>query len=364
MSYFFVVFAYQYFTERDLTIKAIFTYSAIPIVALCILGVNYFITNLFDHSRFIDYFNFAISSILLVVFMRGVVYLYQFRMHVKQHFKMRQNLFFIISFISPILLLIITVLYIANISTFYISVIMPIISIVIYIWGAYRQMLDEIPGLLDHVIDHMRDGILLVNLEYEIIGYNHAVFTEIMDITKCSYLNDFTQGINPMVTKKEILTDIEEAIRNDGDQVFMGDIELLIGQSFHQYNYHISKVKDHNQSIIATMLVFHDITDIHTLYEAIEDKNKQLKTANEQLEEHGKNINALYLEQERKQLLDEINDTLGHSMTEVLALLEVSALMIEKNQSDEEIINILDDSCIRSRDALQEIRESVARYKQ
>jgi len=362
MTYFFVSFAYQYFSQKDLTGKQIAILSLIPFVAMVALGFNIYFVQLITDERLIDILNMFVAMIILLIFIRGILYFYQYRSIARRSFKMGQSMFFIISFIKPLAIMVMIMFYIAGKDPFFLISILPLMFISIHYVGVHFQLLDDIPKLLDYIIENMKDGIVIVDESHYIIDYNEEFFEELFDINHCDNLSCLMKQFYEIVVDKSVLEELMLAVERRSNETFLGEMEIIKDQQLYRYNYNVSRVQDYKERYIGMMITFHDITEIQELYQAIEEKNRVLMRVNQQLESHMKNVNQLYVEEERKQLMDEINDTLGHSMTEVLALLELAVLMIDKSNKDEDIIKVLEDTTDRARRTLEEIRVSVARY--
>jgi hypothetical protein len=258
----------------------------------------------------------------------------------------------------------IVMFYVAGEDPFAIIIVLPILFIGIHFAGIQFQLIDDAPKLLDYVIDHMKDGIVIVDNNNNIIDYNSLFFNQLFDINDCETLDDLLHQFYDIITDKTIIDNIMTAVARKSDETYLGEMEIVKHAQLYRFNYNVSIVQDHKKRNIGMMVTFHDITEIQALYQAIEEKNRVLMRANSQLGSHMKNVNQLYVEEESKQLMDEINDTLGHSMTEVLALIELAVLMIDKNHADSIIMKVLEDTTGRARLALEEIRTSIARYKE
>ena len=93
----------------------------------------------------------------------------------------------------------------------------------------------------------------------------------------------------------------------------------------------------------------------------MEAKNNELNVANIKLKKYLKAVEKLTVEEEINRIMTEIHDTLGHSMTELLALIEVTGLQLEKN--DEDAMETIQSAIDKARSSLEEIRLAVAKYK-
>jgi signal transduction histidine kinase len=85
--------------------------------------------------------------------------------------------------------------------------------------------------------------------------------------------------------------------------------------------------------------------------------------AKNRLEDHIASIHQLTIEQERNKLMSEVHDTLGHSMTEVLALLEKCDFILDQDQNLIQFEEVLEETIERARKGLAEIRIAVTRFK-
>ncbi|MBC7958437.1 MAG: hypothetical protein H7X94_01095, partial [Vallitaleaceae bacterium] len=127
------------------------------------------------------------------------------------------------------------------------------------------------------------------------------------------------------------------------------------------FTYTITAIHKNNQKI-AAMLTFRDVTEQTSLQYSIEGKNYELLEANQKLKEHMQNVKELTSEKERDTLMTEINDTFGHSMTEIIALLQLCTLLLSTEQ-EERAEKAISDTILRARAALEEMRQSVSKYK-
>ena len=103
------------------------------------------------------------------------------------------------------------------------------------------------------------------------------------------------------------------------------------------------------------------MTKVYELSHELALKNEELTIANERLKKHDVNVQQLTMEKERNTIMAEIHDTLGHSMMELLTLLEVTDLQLEQNQ--ENILETIDEAIDKARNSLKEVRSAVSRYK-
>jgi len=99
------------------------------------------------------------------------------------------------------------------------------------------------------------------------------------------------------------------------------------------------------------------IDEVNTLYEKLSKANEELQTANEQLKEYSKITEKMGETRERNRLAREIHDTLGHTLTGILAGLDASLTTIDI--SPQETKKQLEMIAEVTRSGINEVRRSV-----
>lgn len=221
------------------------------------------------------------------------------------------------------------------------------------------QFLDVLPIAVKGAIDSMVDGILVISTKGVVIDANRLFFKKhfgMIGIHHLKNIANFYQLISPLVIDQRELTNLIEAILSKENQVFKGTFEVKRedGDSS-RIHYTVSPLNDARYHKNASLITFFDITQTHALYTQLEQKNQAFLEANKDLEEHMKNTQQLAMTSERNKLMTEIHDTLGHSLVELLALIEYSN-MVTDDTSIQEAID-------KGRKSLQEVREAVSNYK-
>jgi signal transduction histidine kinase len=85
--------------------------------------------------------------------------------------------------------------------------------------------------------------------------------------------------------------------------------------------------------------------------------NQELAAANEQLKDYARTVEELAVSQERNRIARDIHDTLGHTMTLILALLEVSVILYEQDPKAAKV-KLLEANRI-TKDGIKELRRSI-----
>lgn len=103
------------------------------------------------------------------------------------------------------------------------------------------------------------------------------------------------------------------------------------------------------------------IDEVNTLYEKLSKANEDLRIANEQLKEYSKITEKMGETRERNRLAREIHDTLGHTLTGILAGLDACLTTIE--MSPQETKKQLEMIAEVTRRGINEVRRSVNKLR-
>jgi len=271
--------------------------------------------------------------------------------------------YFTAAIIVPIMIHILNTIGIINLDFNISLVVMPYSLFLITISVLKHKFLDILPHALLDVVEFIDDGFMVINVEHHIEDYNALFFNRFMDMNHCEKMEDVMNVFADIVKDSEDLDNLMVALKVSKKDHISGEISFKKKQSetFLNIQYTAKAINDLYGSKIATIITFHDITEIQNLYLALESKKKELMQAKERLEEHIASIQQLTIEQERNKLMSEVHDTLGHSMTEVLALLEKCDLVLEQDPFQFEAV--LEETIVRARKGLSEIRSAVSRFK-
>lgn len=242
------------------------------------------------------------------------------------------------------------------------SVLLFIVSILKY------QFLDVLPIAINDTIDGMLDGMLVVDNTGTIIDSNEAFFKKMfgmihMDAFKT--YDAFIEDISGYLIEDKDRDDVYHAIDVDHEDVSRGTMTVQsVNKKQHIVYYTAKPIMDHSHYKMATLITFFDMTDIHYLYKELEIKNAEMIRANTRLEGLAQQEQQLAVELERNHMMADIHDTLGHSMMELLALLEVCDYTIGIKKDDETVINTVENALDKARSSLAEVRQAVSNYKQ
>lgn len=363
ISIVFLLFSYAYTQEKRLKTKYVILLF-IP-HTLCLISV---ITNEY-HYIFYKKISMEQTEYGIICFLHILIsYAYillglYFFLKCKKKCSIQQKTIVIVATLIP---LITHLIYINNTNHFQIVIthlILPLSSITIGIGILKYHVLHLSPYIMNNLFDSVQDSILVINENNKIEDYNKKLLrTFSINVNKCDSFKDFIDIVSCIVKEEKMINEINNMVYSNAENksgeliVEMNNIEMVL-------SYRISNVFNKDRTKKATIIIFDDITNFKHLVQKIERKNEELEVANKKLNNHLKNIELLTIERERSKLMIEINNTIGNTITELLALLEICNLFITRNKNTDEITAIIDDALVRARNGLNEIRSSVKKYK-
>lgn len=278
---------------------------------------------------------------------------------------MKQQLGFIsVAALIPISVHVITVLNIVQFGFNIALLAMPFSLTMIAIAVLKYQFLDILPLTLAEVVETIDDGFLVVNNEGDLEDFNALFFEKWFDITKCRNFEQFLEACSHVVNNKAVLNNLSYSMSVKKENYVSGEIAILKSGVNTTIQYTTKAINDIHGVKVATIVTFHDITEIQDLFAQHELKKQELMIAKSKLEEHIGTVQMLSIETERNKLMSEVHDTLGHSMTELLALLEKCDMVLNKEFVDEmDAVEVIDKTLIKARDSLAQIRRSVSKFR-
>jgi signal transduction histidine kinase len=109
---------------------------------------------------------------------------------------------------------------------------------------------------------------------------------------------------------------------------------------------------------LGRIVTFNNITEYKNLLKELDVKNNKLIDMNNELKEYSDTVEELTITKERNRFARDVHDTLGHSMTLLISLLEVSNITsktdpIKTNESITQAIKV-------AKEGLKELRRSIS----
>jgi len=207
----------------------------------------------------------------------------------------------------------------------------------------------------------MKESIIVIDNSNKIIKFNESFAINFSRNTDIKINSDVSLFVNTLQKYTEDTIDSAntiDAIANGIDSPTVMEIKFLTSESKKSFSVNIQPIFSDQEECIGRIVSFNDITDYRTLLDQLNQKNNDLANANIQLKEYASTVEELTLIRERNRLARDVHDTLGHSMTLLIALLEVSVITCKRDteQTEEKLLDALK----VSRDGLKELRRSIS----
>lgn len=359
LGFFILYFLCNYYNRIPVIKRVLLMIATIPT-----LGLVFYIINelLGSHSKISDQIHVVAVTLNLIYFVFGLLYSIIKNLENRSFVRTKKLHFFITIIFFPIYAHLIYFFDILQLKRDMLIYLMPLYFMMIIAITIKYQLFDDLPFALEAVFENVHYGIIVVSNSLEILSSNKTFFGQYIPINEVGGFTHFIEELKQITPNKLSINNILTAVKEVDQNQVTGELKIEQGSKKLDFTYTINAIYDDYHEKIATMVTFRDITQITSLQYDIEEKNIQLVSANRKLKEHMENLRALTIEKERDALMTEINDTFGHSMTEILALLEVSSLLMEQ-ELEERAEKTITDTIERARKALEEMRQSVSKYK-
>ncbi len=228
-----------------------------------------------------------------------------------------------------------------------------------------KRFLNLIPVAAREFIENTSQGIIIVDHEDLVVGMNEAVARLIPELRLKIYDPvDKIIGYLQKNSDSDTVPQIVEVMRGAGLKPVNGNLKL---NGLDRY-IEARVLTGFRQAATGRVLIVKDRTEEQQLLDEINTKNLLLTKANERLtqsntmlteanqrlEQLSSTIEELAISRERNRVGREVHDTVGHTLTLLIALAENVKLQLNENQ--EEIKNSMDKSISLSRQALEDIR--------
>lgn len=309
---------------------------------------------------------YIIALTMLYLLSGAVIFATNKRQNKGSHQK--QSMYFSIAIVVPVSVHFLQVIGLLNFG-FAITLVFIPFSVLLFIVSILKyQFLDVLPIAINDTIDGMLDGMLVVDNSGMLIDYNEAFFKKMFGMVHIDRIKTYDAFLNEVVDaflQEEEYEEAYHAMDVDHEEVRRGTITIeAMDKKKHIIYYTAKPIIDHSRYKMATLITFFDMTEIHYLYKELEIKNAEMVRANTRLENLTKQEQLLAVELERNHMMADIHDTLGHSMMELLALLEVCDYTIGSKKNDEKVIETVENALGKARSSLAEVRQAVSNYKE
>jgi signal transduction histidine kinase len=218
------------------------------------------------------------------------------------------------------------------------------------------KIFPEMEISLDNIVENVKDRVAVFDLHGTLIDKNLRALENTLIPTSNIALEFFVEQINTFA--KQSVLEINK-IRSLEDDSYENEVCIEMAGQLTYYIFTASALKNKRSEKVGTVCTLRDITENKLISLELDQKNKDLKSLNLELENYISLADSLAEEKERAQIAREINSTIGQKLTEILSVLEVIKLT---GQEDAAIFEKpLNEAIASCREVLAEIRVVVSR---
>lgn len=208
------------------------------------------------------------------------------------------------------------------------------LAILVFGYTAYRYRFLDIKWVTQNtVMNNIPEGIIILDADNKIILANPVIQRYVSNYEAIKDVSDFFDFIerieNPIERSTIIFSKMRDCIQAD-DYRHQDEFNMFAHGQVRNYILKMERLEDGEGNRIGYLVRLVDITKKKELLIDLEDKNQALAEINRELT---KNISAtknLAKAKERSRISKEIHDILGHTMTVVIALLEIAKSSLEE----------------------------------
>lgn len=213
------------------------------------------------------------------------------------------------------------------------------------------RLLDVVPIAAQTMLQTMQEALLVIDAQGRITEYN-AAFATLIQAPVClqkrqaaaACLDLFGRLLQPSAATQALL----QALRQGCRATLVEAIAWKTPERYFQAQ--ILPLYSESGEWLGQMLLLADVTQLTKMVAVLAEKNQQL-------ENNAKLAAELAIARERNRLARDMHDTLGHTLTVVIALLEVGSVICRQEPAKTQ--QHLKEALGLARQGLQEVRQTV-----
>ena len=243
------------------------------------------------------------------------------------------------------------------------------------------RFLDITHIALREIVSSMKESVMVIDNYNNIVDFNNSfniAFGNYIDISRKDNANIFLEKLGVFLNNTEEVEKMLAAVNIENKDNFESEVSIAQWEDTTYFLY-IKPVLDKKNKMIGKIISFNDITsykklvnelkeiniektdmneELTAMNEELTAMNEELTALNEQLKDYSETAEELAIARERNRFSKDAHDTLGHTMTILIALLEMAKANCETEsglvkERLSEAINV-------SKDGLKELRRTIS----
>jgi len=220
------------------------------------------------------------------------------------------------------------------------------------------SFLDVMPIARKKIIENMTDSVVVVNRANRIIDWNSSFainFFKDRQLVNSSNIEVLIERFKELSADR-LNEGFINMIKNNKCSNASGELTLE-GDPRRTFNVTVQPLTDKSGQILARIFTLNDITEYKNLMNELNDKNHELVAMNDELSKYAQTVEELAVARERNRIAHDVHDTLGHTMTLLISILEVANITC---RSDTETTGEKIKEAVKTtREGLKELRRSI-----
>lgn len=269
-----------------------------------------------------------------------------------------QIIVLILAVLIPIISNFLSVTHIVNLDYDLTPVSFSLTMLLISIATFKYRFLDVVPIARRNIVEKMNDAVVVFNINNKVIDWNLAFLSNIHIDEAIKKDVDIALVFEKIeaISSGKIRSEFVEEIKGLKPSIVSTEITLL-KPSRKTYHMKFHPVLDKHGEVIAKTLTFTDITIYKSMMDELNEKNIELNAMNDELAKYASTVEELAIAKERNRFAHDVHDTLGHTMTLLISILEVANITY---RSDVDTTgDKLKEALKISKEGLKELRRSI-----
>jgi signal transduction histidine kinase len=222
----------------------------------------------------------------------------------------------------------------------------------------YRFM-NIVPIAFKKIVHNLNELIVVVDVLNKIDNFNktfEGMFSPNGGLKIYDNINKFIKVLKDNVVYTPETESLIRSIKTETSVNVAGELIILAPEK-KCFHVNIQPIFGSKHEYLGRIVIFNDVTEYKNLLDEVHEKNTELSAMNDQLSEYAETVEELAVIKERNRFARDVHDTLGHTMTLLISLLEVSSITCKQDpvQTEEKLSEALK----AARNGLMELRRSI-----
>lgn len=222
----------------------------------------------------------------------------------------------------------------------------------------YRFM-NIVPIAFKKIVHNLNELIVVVDGLNKIDNFNKSfenMFSQNGGLKIYDNINKFIKVLKDNVVYTPETENLIKSIKTETSVNATGEL-IILSPEKKCFHVNIQPIFGSNHEYLGRIVIFNDVTEYKNLLDEVHEKNIELSAMNDQLSEYAEKVEELAVIKERNRFARDVHDTLGHTMTLLISLLEVSSITCKQDPVKTE--EKLSEALKAARNGLMELRRSI-----